>query len=127
MSSTEVGGALSTFDKQFTHDGTNINKKISYKTLGISLDELINFYNLPKPQFIKIDVDGLEHFILKGSDKTLDTTKSILVEIDENFKDQKDAIISHLRNKNFILTNNSLVSPKEKYIYNQIWFKKNEK
>ena len=127
MSSTETGGALSTFDKKFTHDGTSINKKISYKTLGISLDELITFYNLPKPNFLKIDVDGLEHFILKGANNSLDTIKSILVEIDENFIDQKKAIVSLLKDKNFILTDNSLVSLKEKDIYNQIWFKKDAK
>ena len=37
------------------------------------------------PNFIKIDVDGIEHLILEGGNQILKKTKSILVEIDDSF------------------------------------------
>ena len=42
------------------------------------------------PNYIKIDVDGIEHLILEGADQYLSHKNliSISVEINENFKDQ---------------------------------------
>ena len=55
------------------------------------------------PDFIKIDVDGNEHLILKGADKTLSNKKinEIYIEINENYKEQKKSILNILKRKNF--------------------------
>ena len=47
------------------------------------------------PDYIKIDVDGIEHLILEGGKETLKNKKikSILIEINENFEDQKNRLI----------------------------------
>ena len=42
-----------------------------YKTVGISIDQAISHLNFAKPNYIKMDVDGIEHLILKGATDTL--------------------------------------------------------
>ena len=43
------------------------------------------------PDYIKIDVDGIEHLILQGGKNTLKNKKikSVLVEVNEKFNEQK--------------------------------------
>ena len=69
------------------------------------IEKLINDKFLEIPSYIKIDVDGIEHLILKGMGKYLKNKKikSILVEINENFQFQFRTIISLMLKNNFIL------------------------
>ncbi len=128
MTSTDLGGALSTFEHEYTHDGSNIKKTFNYSTLGISMDEVINLMKISHPDYIKIDVDGIEHLILKGGSETLRKTKSLLVEIDDKFEKQKSECKSYLEKSGFIFTgkyhspifNNTKLNTS----YNQIWLKK---
>ena len=55
------------------------------------------------PDYIKIDVDGIEHLILRGGDKLFFSKKikSVLIEINENFENQKNSILSFMQNHNF--------------------------
>ena len=73
--STEWGGALSTFDKEIDSYGEVSQSKFSYNTMGFDLDTLVSIYKIPLPDYIKIDVDGIEHYILKGSDKVINNAK----------------------------------------------------
>ena len=66
LSSTQWGGALSTFGAGINQDGKSINNKFEYKTIGVSMQDMINKLKIPKPEYIKIDVDGIEHLILSG-------------------------------------------------------------
>lgn len=68
MSSTEWGGALSTFGYDFGHDGEKMNKVFEFSTIGISMVDAVKLLNIPQPDYIKLDVDGIEHLILKGGD-----------------------------------------------------------
>ena len=90
MSTTDWGGALSTFGEKITFDGSDLKSVFKYTTISISLDECINFFNFPQPDHIKIDVDGIEYKILSGASKILQNTKSVLIEINENVKDNKE-------------------------------------
>jgi len=51
----------------------------------VSLDDLCYSFNLPIPQHLKIDVDGLEEEIISGAKKLLSDTslKTVMVEITE--------------------------------------------
>ena len=51
LTSTDWGGALSTFEKGFNDKGEPIDAKFSYKTLGINLDQLVEKFNLPNPSY----------------------------------------------------------------------------
>lgn len=88
-----------------------------YKIYGTNIDSLIKNNILHVPTFIKIDVDGIEHLILKGGKNTLFNRclKSILVEIDENFKFQFLTILEIMKKNNFKIKEkvNSLVNEKK--------------
>ena len=55
------------------------------------------------PDHIKIDVDGFEHLILMGAKDFLSKKKlkTILVEINENYKEQFSQILKILENNGF--------------------------
>ena len=60
---------------------------------------------LEVPDYIKIDVDGIEHLILQGAGKYLlnKKIKNIQIEINENFKNQFQSVISLLSENGFKL------------------------
>jgi len=125
LSNIEKGGALSTFSEVYTHDGKKINIQMAYDTIGMSLDKLIEIFKLPYPNKIKIDVDGIEHIILLGAEKTLKKCNSILIEVNENFLDQHKEVTRILENNNFTLTSKNLTSDSvfHNKTFNQIWEK----
>ena len=55
------------------------------RSFGISIDTLLEKKVIPVPNYIKIDVDGSEEDILKGSKKALahNDCKSILIEVND--------------------------------------------
>ncbi len=90
MTSTNWGGALSTFDKDVGWDGKKILPTFKYKTIGMSMQDCADMFSLPKPDYIKIDVDGIEHFILKGGEKILKDIRGILIEVNDGFSEQAE-------------------------------------
>lgn len=64
---------------------TTFNPVFRQPVLAFSLDDLIKKFGFPRPNHIKIDVDGNELKILHGLRETLQQPelKSILVEVDE--------------------------------------------
>jgi len=103
MSSTAWGGALSTFGKDFDQHGGKLNSIFEYQTMGMTMDEATQLLNIPPPRFIKIDVDGIEHLILRGGTETLKNVESVMVEIDDDFTDQAEETARHLRNAGLTL------------------------
>tara|TARA_B100001105_G_scaffold255464_1_gene255107 strand:- start:2760 stop:3659 length:900 start_codon:yes stop_codon:yes gene_type:complete len=101
ITTTDWGGALSTFGEAFGWDGKKINHNFQFKTIGITMDDAVAHLNLPLPNFIKMDVDGLEHLILLGGQKVLSQVESVLIEVNDNFIEQADGV-------NKILTNAGL-------------------
>ena len=127
-SSTKKGGAISTFGEDFTYDGTKLNSIFEYRTTGISINEIIKYFNYPKPDYLKIDVDGIEHLILSGGGDNLREVKEILVEVDEKFDKQFNQVNDILNNSGFrlikkILLHNEKREVSDKQIFNQIWIK----
>ena len=95
-----------------------IIKAIKYKTIGFSLDFLIeNKLIAEHPSIIKIDVDGNEILVLQGARKTLANKKcrSVLVEINEGLKTNTQKIARELKNAKFKL--------ESQHGSNQIWVK----
>lgn len=122
MSSVDYGAALSTFGEKYSHDGNKMNIKFSYKTLGISLDNICEEFDIPLPEYIKIDVDGLEHLILDGANKSIIKTRSFLIEVNEDFELQKNKIKTKLEKLGFSLKQKKQSNIISK-VYNQIWEK----
>ena len=123
LTNIDEGGALSAFGVNFDQDGKKLEKLLSYKTLGLTLDFLLAEKILPEvPKMIKIDVDGIEHLILLGAKETLKNPicKTVLIEINEKFEEQASESRKILTECGFFL--------KDKYhavdeTFNQIWFK----
>lgn len=88
MSNTSWGGALSTFGQRFDQTGADLAAVFAYRTLGLSMDQAATLLQIPVPQFVKMDVDGLEHFIVQGGANVLKQAHSVLVEINDSFADQ---------------------------------------
>ncbi len=88
------GGALNTFGEKFDFEGKEFNPQMKYNLLGTSMNYFIQNSILNIPDYIKIDVDGIEHLILEGGDKFLsnEKVKSLSIEINENFIDQFEKI-----------------------------------
>ena len=114
----QEGCASNTFGEDFGHDGNKIYEKNSYKVFGNNINNLIDNKILDIPNYIKIDVDGIEHLILEGADKYLNSKKikSISVEINEKFEEQKVRINEILLSNKFkfVSKNNSLDNPNSK-------------
>lgn len=53
--------------------------------LAMTLDAVIGTFDLPRPNHLKIDVDGMEERVLAGARSTLrsETLQTILIEVDE--------------------------------------------
>ena len=63
--STKEGSALNTFSKNLILR-KKFNSKMEYKIFGTTINYLVQNKILDTPNYIKIDVDGLEHLILRG-------------------------------------------------------------
>ena len=64
---------------------------------------LLDNHILEIPDYIKIDVDGIEHLILEGAMKYLSNQKikSLSIEINENFTEQYTKLIQIMKKHNF--------------------------
>lgn len=129
MTSIEWGGALSTFGQDYGHDGLPMSKVFSFSTLGISMVDAVEKLEVPTPNFIKIDVDGIEHLILKGGIPILKNVQGILIEINDQFLAQSNEASIYLMAAGFSLKEKrhadyfDAVENSAKYTYNQIWVK----
>jgi len=88
MESTEWAGASSTFGQNYGQDGQALNKTFEFQTIGISAVDAVESLQIPQPDYIKMDVDGIEHLILKGAASVLSNIKGVLIEINEEFEKQ---------------------------------------
>tara|TARA_B100000315_G_scaffold174893_1_gene163393 strand:+ start:9636 stop:10508 length:873 start_codon:yes stop_codon:yes gene_type:complete len=85
------GGNCSQFDAE-------IESPIMHRqgVFGVSLDDLCMIWGFPQPNYIKIDVDGIEMKVISGARKVLKNpnTKSVLIELRKNdFQRNQDAIL----------------------------------
>lgn len=129
--SADEGGALSAFGVEYGHDGNPINSDIKYSVVGFSLDDLIEMNILPEtPSLMKIDVDGIEHLILKGASKTLKSKslRTLFIEVNDDFEEQSQQVKKILESAGFKLKEKRHSEMVDKSIdfgrtYNQIWIR----
>jgi len=125
----DEGGAMSAFGVDYGFDGKRIPSNFKTNVLGFSLDNLFELGFLKdKPNLIKIDVDGIEDLILKGSINTLSSSEciSVLVEVNEDFNPDNVSNILlkcgfHLKEKQ----QSEMLNESELFgrTFNQIWIK----
>lgn len=127
MTSTIWGSAMSTFAQSFGHDGEPIRQVFEFSTVGLSMVDAVELLNIPYPDYIKMDVDGIEHLILQGGIPILRRVQGILVEINDKFATQADGASRCLREAGLSLREKShadifdRVPGAARHTFNQIW------
>ena len=126
------GYSMNTFGAGIDFEGNLIQPKNRYKIFGTNINYLIKNNILSIPNYIKIDVDGIEHLILEGANNYLDNPeiKSMSIEINENFKDQFNNVLKIMDKSNFKIKHKkqaSLSSNSDKFskTFNYIFEKNN--
>ena len=127
MTTTELGGALSTFDHNIGYDGKSISNVFEYQVQGFTMDFASQYLNIPVPDYIKMDVDGIEHFILRGGEYVLSQVKGVLIEINDDFHEQANESNNLLQNAGLTLKykkHSEMFGGEDslfKNCFNQIW------
>lgn len=103
LTSTDWGGALSTFGHDFGWDGKAIDQVFEFQTIGLSIADVVNKLSIPPSDYLKMDVDGIEHIILSGGLEVLKNVKEILIEINDNFQEQAEQSEAILKNAGHVL------------------------
>jgi len=127
------GGALNSFGEKFDFEGKQFKPTMKYNLLGTTINYFLENLILDIPDYIKMDVDGIEHLILEGGDKFLNNKKikSLSIEINENFNEQYDKVLNLMKKYEFKLIHkkhNDNMFPEDskfKNTYNYIFKKLN--
>jgi len=122
LTSTAWGGALSTFGQGFDQHGATLREIFEYRTVGMSMSDAMSILSIPAPAYLKIDVDGIEHFILRGGTSVLEKVESVLIEINDNFLAQSEESARRLGEAGLVLWRKcDLGVPGQ---YNQWWVRR---
>jgi len=110
------GSADSSFKKSINSYSNN------YKIIGTNINFLINKKICETPNYIKIDIDGLEDLVLNGAEQALSSQKlkSILIETDISNLSTYTSINKKLESYGFNLESMYMCN---KNIYNLIYYK----
>lgn len=94
LSSVDEGGSCHTFRESVGPDLKMRRPGPEQGCLGVTLDAFVERGNLPAPDHIKLDVDGLEHKVIMGAEKTLRSghVKSLLVEVNQNLTEHMEMV-----------------------------------
>lgn len=94
LSQFSAGGSCHSFAEEVGFDLRPRKAAFTQGAYSVTLDQLVESGAVPVPQYIKIDVDGIEHKVLAGARKTLGNpaVREILVELNTNLKEHADAI-----------------------------------
>ena len=127
------GGAMNSFGEKFDFEGKEFQTTMNYNLLGTTMNYFLENSILEIPDYIKIDVDGIEHLILEGGDKFLadQKIKSLSIEINENFKEQYEQVLDLMEKNKFRILHKKfnddfqLEGSKFNKTFNYIFVKKN--
>ena len=113
------GTSNSAFDRETGAHGDSLTYAYKQGSIGLSLDELCSMKDI-KPNYIKIDVDGNEYLVLKGSIETLrmNSLVSVLVELAEDHPEYED-VLTLFRNENFSLIKKAPVGRCKNHIFSK--------
>jgi FkbM family methyltransferase len=103
LSKIKVGASGHSFDANIDYKQRKYKPVFKQGVLGMSLDYVIEQFNLPFPNHIKIDVDGNEHKIINGMKKCLSDRRLKSVAIELNLElDVDKHIIERINSYGFI-------------------------
>jgi len=106
LSDSEVGSAFSSFESTEDCFGRPLDIAFSQSMIGFAIDEFRRMFDLPAPNYLKLDVDGTEAQILDGAAATLadPALRSVLIELEEAATPRSRRIAERLERAGFVLT-----------------------
>jgi FkbM family methyltransferase len=95
-SKIQLGGAINSFGVDYSYDGKPAKFIYKYQVFGFRADDLADMFGIPAPNYLKIDVDGIEHLIARGASRVLSNQalRSVLIELNLKFPEQRNEILS---------------------------------
>jgi len=97
--SLDVGMSLNAFEMESPY--TDAEPVFRQSMIAYSADDLVEQFEIPRPNHIKLDVDSIETEILFGAERTLLGVESIMVEVDR--ERQASDIERYLNSQGFFL------------------------
>lgn len=89
------------------------------------MDQLAGAFGLRRPDYLKIDVDGIEHLVLRGGEEVLRTCRSLLIEINDDFDELAQSCSDLLTQAGLSLKSkehsDDMATGRFANVYNQIW------
>ena len=115
MNIFDKGSSHHTVSESLDHNLNEIKTKYKQGIFSTSLDDLSNNWKLPQPNYLKIDVDGIESKIISKSKKLLSNNKlkSVLIEINPHREEDK-SILKTMANFNFSYSDKQVDKAKRK-------------
>jgi FkbM family methyltransferase len=94
LSSMDKGASLHTVHENIDFAGKRFDAGYRQGIIATTVDSLVSDWNVPRPDHIKMDVDGHESAIVNGATSTLENRgfKSLLVELNTDVQKDLDVI-----------------------------------
>lgn len=114
---TMTGGAGGTFSGTVDNYGETVESLYAQPTLGYTIDHLIELFELPFPNHLKMDIDGPADHVIRGALKTLgdERLRSAMIEMQPTsvprYKEAYDYITSEMEKAGFRLTSRAGATP----------------
>ncbi|MDR7010069.1 FkbM family methyltransferase [Paraburkholderia strydomiana] len=82
----EAGGHLKILDNPVKRGAKDFEPDFVQSVMRYELDAFIDFTDIPRPNYVKIDVDGCEPQVLRGMSKVLASSdlKKVFIELEES-------------------------------------------
>ncbi len=105
MSATNAGNSFNSFESTEDCFGRELAIRFRQSALGFAIDDLRRLFGIPPPNYLKIDVDGVEAQILDGAAATLadPALRSVLIELEHEDTERNAAIVARLHRAGFAL------------------------
>ena len=109
--SLDPGGAIHSLNNPIDDSGKAFSPVFKQPVLTYSLDHLVSEFDLPAPDLIKIDIDGLEYLVLKGAEHTLRHSgpNSIFIELNPGNSASQD-ILDFLSGAGYVLAEKHMIN-----------------
>jgi FkbM family methyltransferase len=105
MSATSPGNSFNSFESTEDCFGRPLRVTFKQSTIGFGVDDFRRLFGVPPPNYLKIDVDGVEEQILDGAAETLTdpALRSVLIELEDTNTPRNARIVERLERAGFAL------------------------
>ena len=106
MTATHAGTSFNSFESDEDCFGRPLEVTFRQPMIGFSIDDFRRLFGVPAPNYLKIDVDGVEDQILLGAAETLadPELRAVLIELETEETERNAGIVAPLERAGFLLS-----------------------